>query len=94
MTLKILNSASSLMIKVMLKKTFVPFLRKIIENPKFLDEAVLEYEKRQGMIEMYHTEGIRKINFIFIGIINQFSIIPLVPNGYTGRGIAGLLAKV
>jgi len=54
----------------------------------------LEYEKRQGMIEMYHTEGIRKIKFIFIGIINQFSIIPLVPNGYTGRGIAGLLAKV
>ncbi|XP_046453502.1 protein NATD1-like [Daphnia pulex] len=48
------------------------------ENSKFCiklddeNEAVLVYEKKQGMIDMYHTE---------------------VPMGYTGRGIAGLLAK-
>ena len=36
-------------------------------------EAVLEYEQKKNVIDMFHTE---------------------VPLGFTGRGIAGLLAKV
>lgn len=67
-----LNSVSSLMMTVRPLKTDCSncFYIKLM---CFVDEAVLVYEKKQDVIDLYHTE---------------------VPMGYTGRGIAGILAKV
>ncbi len=61
MTMKTLNSTSSLMTKVKPKNPFLEAkdLYFVFLVFFFVDEAVLVYEKKQGMIDMYHTEGMQ-----------------------------------